>query len=436
MNDTSLIYGLCDAGIAHVSEVPSGLACRCMCPACGDALVAKKGRRNRHHFAHHRDVDCPRAAETALHLAAKQILARRRELVLPALHLGDGASDAPRGPALAAAARVFLDTVRLECWADNVVPDVIAWVAGRDLYVEVQVAHAVDPAKRAKLTARGVSTLEIDLSDLPRDAAPADIERRVVDAVDGKSWVFNAAARAARPAALASSRYLPAARYGGVARVDRCPIGAQRWGEKSWAAVEADCRGCPHCVSIAAVSGDVRCAGHLARLARVGEKQGTRVREAAVGYAAQAGSGARCARAPAATGPELRLAPKELPHETPVIRRASDVVRDRGAGRLDRRRAARADRADGARPTRRHRPARRLRPVRGRPPLAGLHRHGLRPDVRDARPRCGPGAAVALSREASGWRCRDADHAGEGFAFDLHAGCRLRPRAGAGRRRR
>lgn len=286
MNDPSLIYGLCGSGVAHVAEVPSGLACGCTCPACGNALVAKRGRCNRHHFAHHRELDCPHAAETALHLAAKQILARRREIALPAVHLGDGAADAPRGPRLAEAARVTLDAVRLECRAGEVVPDVIGWVAERDLYIEVRVTHAVDEVKRDKVAGRGVSTVEIDLSDLPRDATAAQIERRVVDGAQGKSWVFNAAARAGRPAVLASSRYLPAARYGGVPRVDRCPVGAHRWGNKSWAAVEADCRGCTHCASIAAVSGDVRCTGHLARLARSDAGRATRVREAAVRYAA------------------------------------------------------------------------------------------------------------------------------------------------------
>ena len=221
-----------------------------------------------------------------MHLAAKQILARRRELVLPAMHLGDGAADAPRGPALAAGRRVTLDTVRLECQMGDVVPDVIAWVAGRDLYIEVRVTHAVDEAKRAKVAGRGVSTVEIDLSDLARDTTAAAIEHRVVDATEGKSWVFNAAACAARPAVLASSRYLPAARYGGVARVDRCPVAAHRWGNKSWAAVEADCRGCECCASIAAESGDVRCTGRLVGLASRDANQTTRVREAAARYAA------------------------------------------------------------------------------------------------------------------------------------------------------
>ena len=190
--DASLIYGRCEFGIAHVEEVPSGLACGCTCPACGDVLVAKKGRCRRHHFAHHGEVECPWAVETALHLAAKQILARRRAIVLPAVHLGDGVrdgeGDAPRGPALAAARRVTLDTVRLERRLGEVVPDVIAWVAGRDLYIEVRVTHAVDEAKRAKVAARGVSTVEIDLSDLARDATAAAIERRVVDA-DGREVV-------------------------------------------------------------------------------------------------------------------------------------------------------------------------------------------------------------------------------------------------------
>ncbi len=60
----------------HVSAVPRGLACACICPYCEQPLVAKKGDVNEHHFAHHRDnPDC--TPESWLHAAAKQMLAER-----------------------------------------------------------------------------------------------------------------------------------------------------------------------------------------------------------------------------------------------------------------------------------------------------------------------------------------------------------------------
>ena len=52
MFDT-LFYGVDSFGsIRHVGEVESGIACECTCPACGGRLIAKKGTKMIHHFAH------------------------------------------------------------------------------------------------------------------------------------------------------------------------------------------------------------------------------------------------------------------------------------------------------------------------------------------------------------------------------------------------
>ena len=42
-----------DGRLLHIDDVPSGLACDCICPGCSRPLVAKKGRLQAHHFAHH-----------------------------------------------------------------------------------------------------------------------------------------------------------------------------------------------------------------------------------------------------------------------------------------------------------------------------------------------------------------------------------------------
>jgi len=42
-----------DKEVMDVDDVPSGLDCQCVCPACGIRLVARKGKVNRAHFAHY-----------------------------------------------------------------------------------------------------------------------------------------------------------------------------------------------------------------------------------------------------------------------------------------------------------------------------------------------------------------------------------------------
>lgn len=45
-------FGLRDGRMVEVSEVESGLACRCVCPSCGQPLQARKGPIRTHYFAH------------------------------------------------------------------------------------------------------------------------------------------------------------------------------------------------------------------------------------------------------------------------------------------------------------------------------------------------------------------------------------------------
>ena len=73
--------------LVHISEVERGLQCGCVCPMCRRDLVAKQGKVQEHHFAHDKGAECAHAVETALHLAAKDILAKRREIVLPAVEI-------------------------------------------------------------------------------------------------------------------------------------------------------------------------------------------------------------------------------------------------------------------------------------------------------------------------------------------------------------
>ena len=37
--------------LKHISEVPSGQKCNCICAACLQPFEARKGTRRRHHFA-------------------------------------------------------------------------------------------------------------------------------------------------------------------------------------------------------------------------------------------------------------------------------------------------------------------------------------------------------------------------------------------------
>ena len=60
--------------IVHVDEVPNGIACGCVCPACKASLIARHGTRRMHHFAH---ANSQGACEGQLHATAKLLLFQR-----------------------------------------------------------------------------------------------------------------------------------------------------------------------------------------------------------------------------------------------------------------------------------------------------------------------------------------------------------------------
>ena len=239
-------------GLAHVSEVENGLKCACTCPVCDGALIARQGKIKEHHFAHASGEECRHAAETALHLAAKDMLAKRKEIVLPEVAV-NASYGFPR-IVVAPQRRYAIASAEVERKTGSIIPDVIVEVSGRQLLVEVTVTHGVDDAKLAKIRERGLSCLEIDLSDAPRDLGREELEKIVVDGSAQKRWLHNVRANEARNRILSEATLLPSVERGFAWHVDGCPIPARVWKGNAYANVIDDCVGCEHML---AASGDV-----------------------------------------------------------------------------------------------------------------------------------------------------------------------------------
>jgi hypothetical protein len=159
--------------------------------------VARKGEQNDHHFAHHGSADglgCSTGAETALHRFAKECLARRLELVLPAW---DAPSTSEHQLGYPGGSLRF-DAALLECRLDRIVPDVILRRGGRDLIVEFRVTHPCAADKIAKIIAMKVAAIEIDLSWLPRDLTRIGMEEAILT-VAPRRWLHNPRLRSQPP---------------------------------------------------------------------------------------------------------------------------------------------------------------------------------------------------------------------------------------------
>lgn len=183
--------------LRHVDDVGRGLACDCVCPACGARLIAKQGSVLAHTFAHESGSECAHGVETALHLAAKELLLKEGWLMLPALIAKAQALDSSgrlhRSERSIARHSMSFDEVTSEVRLGRVVPDIVATGRGTKLLVEVAVTHFVrdEPEKLSRLIEIGIPAIEIDLSSMPQGWSRDMLRDAVLKQVENKSWLFN-----------------------------------------------------------------------------------------------------------------------------------------------------------------------------------------------------------------------------------------------------
>ena len=85
-DDLPILYGLDSGGASwFVDDVANGLDCGCVCPSCGQPLVAKnQGFVRGHHFAH-KGSRCKWAVESIATMLARQAIERRGAMFFPTL---------------------------------------------------------------------------------------------------------------------------------------------------------------------------------------------------------------------------------------------------------------------------------------------------------------------------------------------------------------
>lgn len=252
-----LPYGIMGGALVYVSAVSRGLACGCICPACGGQLVAKKGKSKQHHFAHAADSGCAFGVETALHLAAKSILEKRKAIVLPVVEAK--VYSARYSSVLAPEKEYEIERIEIEQRFGSLIPDVVAYIRGRPVAIEVKVSHGVNDAKRSRFRSLGVSAIEIDLSRAPRTFAPDEIEPLVIDGGPHKTWVYNAASERKRRQILQSGKVMESVHRGFAVHVDGCPLKVRVWKGRPYANVVDDCVCCEHAIDIGLNMSSVTC---------------------------------------------------------------------------------------------------------------------------------------------------------------------------------
>ncbi len=190
-------FGLRNGRLFEPLQVERGKGCGCTCPGCGAALIAKHAPAGKvsPHFAHAYGEGCSTGLESALHLAAKQLIADRNELYLPPLEPSvvkegfDGRS-VERKKLLRPGGLVPLSSVRLEIGLGDIRPDLI--VAAPDLEVLVEVARTsfVTPEKLVKIKTYGKPAVEFDISKL-HHLGFKDLETVLFTPSPSVKWVWH-----------------------------------------------------------------------------------------------------------------------------------------------------------------------------------------------------------------------------------------------------
>lgn len=187
MHEKNMVYALKNNNLVHISEVEKGIKCECLCPACGESLIAKKGDYVTHHFAHKSRKECEYGYQTSLHLLAKDIIAKAKKFLLPDLYIN---FEGTHGQMLIQnSIYINVNEVVLEKKINTIIPDILLKTDRGNIIVEIYVTHQVDNDKIKKMHDLGLSAIEIDLSDVDRIITEKELKDIIENSTEKKKWI-------------------------------------------------------------------------------------------------------------------------------------------------------------------------------------------------------------------------------------------------------
>lgn len=187
--------------LVHISDVESGKKCGCVCPSCRSPLIAAKGRKNQHHFKHAGGHTCEGGLESAIHLAAKQIIMQKKEITLPE-YVSTVSKKDSRGEEYTASETIAqggtvisFDSTQEEAELHGMKADIFATKGQKQLIIEIFYQHKVEDEKIEKIAKANISAIEINLSDLsPDDVKDWEIFWSTINDPQRVQWLYNAKA--------------------------------------------------------------------------------------------------------------------------------------------------------------------------------------------------------------------------------------------------
>lgn len=180
--------------LKHISEVPSGQKCNCICAACLQPFEARKGTQRRHHFAHVSNYECMYASEVAIYKAFAEALKQSGFLALPPVMLRFPAWNDPE--LLQETRSLKIDSVAFECEPLSYPPLLRVTMQGTPLRILLDFDRYYDDDDRVKLAdeakAEDYSLLLISMPKIDQDTEfTPDRLQSVLQDNDRTEWVFS-----------------------------------------------------------------------------------------------------------------------------------------------------------------------------------------------------------------------------------------------------
>lgn len=189
-------FGLKDGRMVSVAEVGRGKNCGCICAECLAPLVARKGAKKTHHFAHKSGALCVGGFMTAVHRMAQQIVLDHKVILFPGCLIRIERKDRREGrhflehcidPVF-----VVLEDPRGEVWLGDLRrrPDIFCTRDGEQIAIEIKVTHAVPGEKIASFAEHGVTAFEIDLARVDEGIGYDSLADMVLRESSNRAWLF------------------------------------------------------------------------------------------------------------------------------------------------------------------------------------------------------------------------------------------------------
>lgn len=165
--------------MVHVDSVPQGLLCDCICPKCGERLLARHGEIRHHGFAHHsemRGANLKICYMVTIYKLAEHIISSRKRIHAPSYYGIFRESDI-----------VFSDVKVDGCYdREDKQPDIIATsIDGKQYLIEFTFAYKVQ--HKNVIDYKNLNCLEIDLSNQTFET----VENFLLNSAEDRKWLNN-----------------------------------------------------------------------------------------------------------------------------------------------------------------------------------------------------------------------------------------------------